>query len=157
MAQVAHPSGALHTGSIADDLAHPPGLLRAVVVSPAGPVYSGEARWLAVGAWDGQLGIWPRHTVLVAALGVGLLRIGHPDGRVDRFAVSGGFVRVGDDKVTVLVDLAVAEANVDEAQSRRELAETLAALRHPASDAQYAELLERRAWCEARLRLARPA
>ena len=63
-------------------------------------------------------------------------------------------MRVGQDKVTVLVDRAVTEANVNEAEARRELEETLAELQHPRSDAEYADLLERRAWSETRLKLA---
>lgn len=102
----------------------------------------------------GLLGIWPRHAPIVAALGSGLLRIGQEGGRVARFAVRGGFLKVGDDKVTILVDSAVAEADVNAAEAKRELDETLAALRHPKTDEEFAELLDRRAWCESRLKLA---
>ncbi len=149
-----------------------------VVVSPARPIFEGDARWVTLPAWDrvggsdgrvrwrygaapqerlvvGQLGILPGHAPLVAALGSGLLRIGQDGGKVARFAVRGGFVKVGDNKVTILVDSAVAEADVNEAEARRELEETLAALRHPGTDDEFAELLDRRAWCESRLRLAR--
>ncbi|MGH9038388.1 MAG: F0F1 ATP synthase subunit epsilon, partial [Acidimicrobiia bacterium] len=71
-----------------------------------------------------------------------------------RFAVRGGFLKVGGDKVTVLDDNAVAEADVDTAEARDELEATLAALRHPRTDEEFAELLDRRAWSEARLKLA---
>lgn len=156
-AHVDHPAGALRTGNISDELAHPPGLLEVVVVSPAKPLYEGSARWITVRAWDGQMGIWPRHADLVAALGIGLLRIGHPNGSVDRFAIWGGFLKVGGPKVTILVDRAVAEAEVKEAEARRELDETLADLRHPKTDEEFQELLDRRRWLEAHLRLTRPA
>ena len=109
---------------------------------------------MTVPGQNGQLGIWPRHAELVAALGAGPLRIGMGGTNVTRFAVRGGFVRVGHDKVTILVDRAVTEANVDTADARRELEETLAELQHPRTDAEYADLLERRAWSEARLKLA---
>jgi F-type H+-transporting ATPase subunit epsilon len=154
-----------------------PGNLDVVVVSPARPIFEGEARWVTVPAWNrvggsdggvrrlyggapeerlsvGQLGILPRHAPLVAALGSGLLRIGQEGGKVARFAVRGGFLKVGDDKVTILVDSAVAEADVNEAEAKRELDETLAALRHPKSDEEFAELLDSRAWSESRLKLA---
>ncbi|HEX5136898.1 MAG TPA: ATP synthase F1 subunit epsilon [Planctomycetota bacterium] len=153
MAQVEHPKGALHTGSIADELAHPPGFLDVVVVSPARPIYQGRARFVTVAGWDGQIGIWPRHTSIVAALGTGMLRVGHADGSVHRFAVRGGFLKVGGSKVTVLVDDAVAQADADAGVAKRELDETLSALRHPKTDEEFAELLDRRTWCESRLKL----
>jgi F-type H+-transporting ATPase subunit epsilon len=146
----------LHAGNIADDLAHPQVNLDVVVVSPAAPIFAGTAHWVTVPAWDGQLGIWPRHASIVAALGSGLLRIGLEGGRVVRFAVRGGFLKVGGSRVTVLVDSAVAEADANQAEARRELDETLAALHHPKTDEEFAELLDRRAWCESRLKLAGP-
>jgi F-type H+-transporting ATPase subunit epsilon len=155
----------------------PGGNLDVVVVSPARPIFEGEARFVAVPAWDrvgrpdgqiygrylpapperlavGQLGILPGHAALVAALGSGILRIGQEGSKVARFAVRGGFLKVGDDKVTILVDSAVAEGDVNVAEAKRELDETLAALRHPKTDEEFAELLDRRAWSESRLKLA---
>lgn len=151
------------------------GTLEVTVVSPARPIYEGEARFVTAPAWDrleggrslygggdspdrltvGQLGIFPRHAPLVAALGSGLLRIGLDGGRVARFAVSGGFLKVGDNRVTILVDRAVGETDVNEGEARRELEETLAELQHPGSDAEFEELLERRAWSETRIKLAK--
>jgi F-type H+-transporting ATPase subunit epsilon len=147
--------------------------LSVVVVSPARPIFDGDAAWVTAPAWDrvgedrslygttpgrltvGQLGIWPRHAPLVAALGSGILRIGLDGGRVARFAVRGGFLKVGDNRVTILVDRAMTEADVNDAEARRELEETLADLQHPKTDAEFADLLEDRAWSEARIKLAR--
>ena len=151
------------------------GMLHVVVVSTARQLYEGEAQWVTVPAWDrigghaegryraadpgklvvGQLGIRPRHAPLVAALGAGPLRIGVTGGQVAQFAVQGGFVKVGDNRVTILVDRAVTEADANEAEARRELEETLAELQHPKSDQEFADLLERRAWSETRIKLAR--
>ena len=150
------------------------GVLDVVVVSPARQLYEGEAQWVTVPAWDrvggqpegryraadpgqlvvGQLGIRPSHAPLVAALGAGPLRIGLTGGQETRFAVLGGFVKVGENRVTILVDRAVTEADVNEADARRELEETIAELQHPGSDEEFAELLERRAWSETRIKLA---
>jgi len=128
-----------------------------VVVSPARPVYRGEARFVALSAFDGEIGIAPGHADLVGVVGIGPLRIekGEGGGGADRFAVRGGFLKVGRGKVTVLVDQAVAPDEVDEAAVRRELEETIAALRHPKSDEEFDQLLDRRAWCHARLALRR--
>jgi F-type H+-transporting ATPase subunit epsilon len=128
--------------------------LEVTVVSPAGAIYEGGADWVTVPGQNGQLGIYPRHAELVVALGAGPLRIGTSGTNVTRFAVRGGFVRVGHDKVTVLVDRAVSEGNVNTGEARQELDETLAELQHPRTDAEFADLLERRAWSETRLKLA---
>jgi F-type H+-transporting ATPase subunit epsilon len=151
--------------------------LDVTVVSPARPIFEGDAAWVTVPAWNrvgrsggggwwrygaaepeklavGQIGIRPRHAPLVAALGSGILRIGQEGGMIARFAVRGGFVKVGDDKVTILVDSAVAEADAGAGEAQHDLDETLAALRHPKSDEEFAELLDRRAWSESRLKLA---
>ncbi len=129
--------------------------LSVVVVSPARPIYEGDAAWVTAPAADGQLGIRPQHAPLVAALGAGPLRIGLDAGRVARFAVRGGFLKVGDNRVTILVDRAVSENDVNEAEAQRELDETKAELQHPETDAEFADLLEQRAWSEARIKLAR--
>ena len=150
------------------------GSLEVVVVSPARQLFGGDAKFVTAPAWDrvgggrslyggaaperltvGQLGIFPRHAPLVAALGSGLLRIGLDGGRVARFAVSGGFLKVGDNRVTILVDRAVSEVDVNAAEAQSELEETVAELQHPKSNAEFDELLERRAWSQTRIKLAR--
>jgi F-type H+-transporting ATPase subunit epsilon len=176
VATAEHPKGALPHGNIADELARGQKALEVVVVSPARSIFEGDAHWVTLPAWDrvggsrgrrlygppdpgqlvvGQLGIWPGHAPIVAALGSGLLRIGLGGGRIARFAVRGGFLKVGDNKVTILVDSAVAEADANQAEAQRELDETLAELQHPKSDEKFAELLDRRAWSETRIKLAK--
>ena len=157
------------------------GTLEVVVVSPARPIYEGSARSVTAPAWNvvgrpsrrgyglygqrggatgperlavGQIGILPGHAPLVAALGSGPLRVMDESGKVMRFAVRGGFLKVGDNKVTILVDQAVAEADVNASEAKAELDETRAALRHPRTDEEFAELLDRRTWSESQLKLA---
>ena len=146
-------AGSLQTPNIADALAHDPGLLQVVVVSPARPIYEGEAKSLVVEAAGGSMGVLPRHADIVAALGAGPLKITRTDGGVDRFAVWGGFLKVGGSKVTILVDRAVRADEVVESEVKQELDETLRSLRHAASDEEFCQLLETRAWCQARLNL----
>jgi F-type H+-transporting ATPase subunit epsilon len=150
------------------------GTLQVTVVSPARPIFDGEAKFVTAPAWDlvggsrslygpdsegklsvGQLGILPHHAPLVAALGSGLLRIGLTSGGVDRYAVSGGFLKVGDNRVTILVDRAMTETDVDAGEAQRELEETVAELQHPKSEDEFAELLDQRTWAEARINLAK--
>jgi F-type H+-transporting ATPase subunit epsilon len=150
-----HPPGALADKSVVDELATRRGPLQVVVVSPARPVHQGEARFVTVEAEEGQMGVWPRHADIVAALGTGLLRIGTGQGGEERFAVSGGFLEVRGGQVTILVDRAVAAKEADAPKATKDLEDAREALRHPKSDEEFAKLLVARAWAQARLKLAR--
>ena len=81
--------------------------LRVVVISPEATVFEGEAESVIAPAWDGELGILRGHAPLMALLGDGDLRIRHAGG-TERFHVSGGFLQVVDDVVTVLSERAQA-------------------------------------------------
>jgi F-type H+-transporting ATPase subunit epsilon len=81
--------------------------LRVSVLSPEQTVYEGEATSVVAPAWNGQLGILRGHAPLMALLGDGVLRI--ENGRESlRFQVSGGFLQVVDDVITILSERATA-------------------------------------------------
>ena len=72
-----------------------------LVISPEKTVYDGDADSVVVPAWDGQLGIMKGHAPMLVLLGEGELRV-TLDGVDKRFHISGGFLQVADDVVTVL-------------------------------------------------------
>jgi len=151
-----HPEGALHTGSIVDDLATASGPLQVVVVSPARTVFEGAASHLRIETVRGSMGVWPRHADIVAALGVGPMVIHSVASKgAENYAVWGGFLKVGGNKCTVLVDRAAKADEVDSEAVRKELDEVIADLAHPRTDDEFRDLLDKRRWCEARLRIAR--
>jgi ATP synthase F1 epsilon subunit len=150
-----HPPGTLRTGNVAQELAHGQVNLHVSVVSPEEQIYDGEAHWVTLPGIDGQFGIWPQHVTMVAALASGPLRIGLPDRTVARFAVRGSFVSVASNVVTILVDAAMTKEEVDPAQAQADYEATVAELKHPADEREFEDLLDRRAWSQERLRLAR--
>ncbi len=77
-------------------------------------VYRGEADFLAAPGAAGELGIMPKHTPLLSALAAGELRI-HRDEEIDEVFISGGFIEVQPDMITVLADTAERAHDVDEA------------------------------------------
>lgn len=77
------------------------GALRVSVISPERTVFDGPADAVVAPAWDGELGILRGHAPLMALLGEGALRITR-GGSTETFRVSGGFLQVLDDVVTVL-------------------------------------------------------
>ncbi len=79
-------------------------------------VYSGEADFLAAPGAAGELGIMPRHAPLLTALVPGELRISH-DKEVDEVFISGGFMEVQPDMITILADTAERAIDLDEARA----------------------------------------
>lgn len=77
------------------------------VISPEKILFEGEAESVVAPAYDGEVGILPHHAPMVTLLGKGILRLGE-GGRAGRFAVSGGFVQVVDNKVRVVTEQAQA-------------------------------------------------
>lgn len=83
--------------------------MKVSVVSPERVLYEDAASHVQVPAYDGLLGILPRHAPLVALLGRGVLTVRAAGGEL-RFRVAGGFVQVRDDVVRVVAEQAVGDA-----------------------------------------------
>lgn len=79
--------------------------MRVSVVSPEQVLYQGDASSVVAPAYDGQVGILPRHAPFMALLGEGTLAIRNRDGE-SRFSVSGGFIQVVDNVVRVVAERA---------------------------------------------------
>ncbi len=77
------------------------------VVSPERVLFQGDAKSVIVPAYDGLMGILPRHAPLLALLGKGVLKVRAAGGE-QRFTVAGGFVQVRDDVVRVVAEQAQA-------------------------------------------------
>jgi len=77
-------------------------------------VYRGETDFLVAPGAAGELGIMPKHTPLLSALKPGELRIQLGD-NIDEVFVSGGFIEVQPDMITVLADSAERASDIDEA------------------------------------------
>lgn len=77
------------------------------VVSPEAVLYHGPARAVVAPAWNGLLGILPRHAPMLALLGKGPLTVRAPEGD-KRFQVAGGFLQVNNDTVRIVAEEATA-------------------------------------------------
>lgn len=75
------------------------------LVDADGKVWSGAARSLTAPAAEGEIGILPGHTPVLAILKAGEVRVIEHDGAPAlRWTVDGGFLSVDADQVTVVVD-----------------------------------------------------
>jgi F-type H+-transporting ATPase subunit epsilon len=81
--------------------------IRVSVISPERIIFEGEADQVVAPAWDGEVGILRNHAPFMVLLGTGELRISQRDTE-ERFYVSGGFLQVVDNVVTVLSEQAEA-------------------------------------------------
>ena len=89
------------------------------VITPERRLLSEQADAVTVPGLGGELGILPGHTPLISALQTGVLSYTQgPTTR--RLLVSGGFVEVNNDRVSVLADLAEFPEEVDAARARLE-------------------------------------
>jgi F-type H+-transporting ATPase subunit epsilon len=89
------------------------GTFRLSVVTPEREVVAVEARFVALPAYDGELGVLSRRSALLTQLGSGLLRIEATDGSKRELFVSGGFAQMVDDKLTLLTEEATDPATID--------------------------------------------
>ena len=85
------------------------GTLKVRVVSPDKVVFEGEASAVVAPAWDGQVGILPKHAPMLTLVGAGKLEVDRPGGGSDTFHVAGGVLKVERDQVTVLTEYAGTE------------------------------------------------
>ncbi|MDZ7262315.1 MAG: F0F1 ATP synthase subunit epsilon [candidate division KSB1 bacterium] len=82
------------------------------IVTPFGVVYSGSARYLRAPGVDGYFGILPRHAPLLAALKIGEIKI-VKEGETKYFAISGGYLEVLANKVSILAETAEEAKDID--------------------------------------------
>jgi F-type H+-transporting ATPase subunit epsilon len=88
------------------------------VVSAEESLFSGMAEFVVVPAEQGDIGIYPRHAPLMAALRPGSVRIQQP-GKDEEILiyVSGGLLEIQPHTVSVLSDTALRSHDLDEAQA----------------------------------------
>jgi F-type H+-transporting ATPase subunit epsilon len=101
--------------------------LRLDIVTVERLAYSEEVDMVIAPGIEGELGILPRHAPLMTALTYGELRVKR-GGEEESFAISGGFMEVRPDQVTVLADTAerADEIDLERAEAaRRRAAERL--------------------------------
>lgn len=83
------------------------------IVTPEKRVFSELVDSVTLPGAEGELGILPSHIPLVTALKPGELAYGK-GGKTENFAVGNGFVEVSGQRVSVLTDMAMGEAEIDE-------------------------------------------
>ena len=99
--------------------------LHASVVTPERAVYEGAARFVALPAWDGEVGVLRNRAPLLVKLGVGRLRIDTGSEELV-FLIDGGFAEMVDNRLTVLTEDARTPDELDATEAKTALAEARA-------------------------------
>lgn len=94
-----------------------PGQIELEVVTPERRVLAEAVDTVTVPGLDGELGILPGHTPLISQLRTGVLSFAQGE-RVMQLHVSGGFVEVAGDRVSVLAEIAERPEEIDAARAR---------------------------------------
>jgi F-type H+-transporting ATPase subunit epsilon len=120
--------------------------LKVNIVTPDGPVYDSEVEMVSTKAQSGELGILPGHIPMVAPLQIGAVRL-KKGGNTELVAVSGGFLEIRPEQVTILAQSAeTAEAiDVQRAKEAKGRAESRMQAQQEDVDFRRAELALKRA------------
>jgi F-type H+-transporting ATPase subunit epsilon len=86
------------------------------IVTPDGTVYSERVEMVTLQGSEGQMGILPHHTSLMAQLRPGEMIV-QRDGQKKFLAVGEGLALVSGDLVAVVTDMAIEAENIDEAKA----------------------------------------
>ena len=106
------------------------------LVSPERELYSGEVAQVDLPGTEGNLGIMPDHSPLMAALRTGTITV-YENGAETLFFIQGGFADVTPSGLTVLAEKAYAMDAVDKAEVEAEIASLEASLKNLSGDAAF--------------------
>jgi F-type H+-transporting ATPase subunit epsilon len=116
------------------------------IVSAEASVYSGEVEQVIAAGVMGDLGILPGHAPLLTELNPGPIRVIHDGGQEENYYVSGGFLEVQPNVVTILADSASRARDLDESAAEEARQQALKAFNDKSAELDYtraaAELAE---------------
>jgi F-type H+-transporting ATPase subunit epsilon len=125
------------------------------IVSAEKSIFSGLVEMVVAAGSLGDLGIAPGHAPLLTALIPGPVRIILAGGEEEIFYVSGGFLEVQRNVVTLLADTALRAGDVDEAAALEAKEEAERAMADQTSDFEYGRAAAQLAEAAAQLRALR--
>lgn len=98
--------------------------LKLCVLTPNQIVWNSEVKEIVLSTNSGQIGVLPNHAPIATAVDIGILRLRLNDQWL-KIALMGGFARVGNNEITILVNDAEkgSDINPQEAEQALEIAE----------------------------------
>ncbi|MDR0703640.1 MAG: ATP synthase F1 subunit epsilon [Planctomycetaceae bacterium] len=127
--------------------------MKCLVVTPEKTVLEISATFVVLPLIDGEYGVLPGHTPLVARLGAGELRITGTDNQLTIYYVEGGFVEILDNTVALLSMHALPAKDLDVARAEEQLTNAIA---RPSNTPELAKIRAEKLYSRrARLRIAK--
>lgn len=105
------------------------------LVSPERELFSGQVSQVDVPGTEGDMGILPDHTPLMAAVRTGAIKV-YADGSETEYFVQGGFADVTPEGLTVLAERATLMSDVDAGEVNEAIEAAKAALEGLEGEAQ---------------------
>ncbi|WP_106476812.1 F0F1 ATP synthase subunit epsilon [Phytohalomonas tamaricis] len=122
------------------------------IVSAEKSIFSGKVEQIVAAGSEGDLGIRPGHAPLITMLSPGPVRVYREGGTEEIFYVSGGFLEVQPDTISVLADHAARARDLDEAAAEQARDEARRTLNGNASELDHSHALAELAMATAKLR-----
>lgn len=110
-----------------------PKTLTVELVTPEKVALTQAADFVALPAFEGEMGVLPGHEAFLVQLGAGEVRV-RRGAETSSFAVSGGFAEILKDKVSVFAETAEMASEIDAERARQDLERAQAELRGAAAD-----------------------
>lgn len=122
------------------------------IVSAEKEIFSGLVQSVVATGALGELGVMLGHTPLLTSLKPGEVRLVKINGESEVIYISGGFLEVQPDIVTILADTAVRAAEIDEAAAREAQKIAASKIAQKTSELEYSKALAELAQAAAQLR-----
>ncbi|MCV2402045.1 F0F1 ATP synthase subunit epsilon [Marinomonas sp. C2222] len=122
------------------------------IVSAEQEIFSGVVASVVAPGIEGDLGIMPGHAALLTTLLPGPVRVVKENGEEEFIFVSGGFLEVQPNKVTVLADTAIRAKDLDESAAQQAKGHAQELLASQSTDIDYSRAKAELAEAVARLR-----
>ena len=122
------------------------------IVSAETDIFSGSVELLVASALEGDVGICRGHAPLLTSLRPGPIRLKLENGEENIYYLSGGYLEVQPHHVSVLADVALREADMDEQAALAAKREAEQALAGSSSETNYAQAAVQLAEAAAQLR-----
>ena len=109
------------------------------IVSADEALFSGLVEMVVATGSLGELGVTPGHAPLLSDLRPGPVRLIKEDGEEEIYYLSGGYLEVQPNSISILADTAVRAGDIDEAAAAQAVKDAEAALANQAGEIEYSK------------------
>jgi F-type H+-transporting ATPase subunit epsilon len=98
-------------------------LLHLEIVTPEGITFDDDVQMVVAPAQDGDVGIMPHHSAIIAMLRAGLIEVHNAEGKTMRYYVDGGYVNMSHNRCIILAEAIVEAEKLTKTMLAQEIVE----------------------------------